>query len=93
MSTYINCQNNHQTTLFKCLTKHKAKRETRKIKGSKEKEGIEPSAYQEIENEGLVQELDKENLDLVMENNDWAASSALLFSPDANNKTLDSANS
>lgn len=92
-ATCANCRGNHQATSFKCPVKHKAEREARKTKANKEKEIVEPQAVQEIENEGPVQEPDEENLDLVMENDDWAASPTSSFSPYENNESPDSANS
>ena len=77
---------------FKCPAKHKAEREARKTKDNKEIETTKPPAYQEIENEGPVQEPNNENLDLVMETDDWAASPVSSFSPDEDNESPDLAN-
>lgn len=62
-------------------------KKARITKDNKEKETTKLLAHQKIENEELLQELDKENLDLVMEYDDWATNPTSLLSPDINNKS------
>lgn len=70
MTACANYQGNLLTNSSKCPAKYKAKKKARKINNNKEKEITEPPTYQEIENEGPIQELDKKNFDLVMKIDD-----------------------
>lgn len=86
MTTYAIGQGNYQATSFKCSAKHKVEREakTKKIDSRIEKI-LEAPEKENTLNGKLAEKPEEKNLDLVMENNEWAASLA-----DKKNDDLDS---
>ncbi len=75
-ATCANCQGNHQEISVKCSVRHKAEKEVRKKKDDKRMKKMDKVSEKNVADGRLTDNLDKENLDLVMENDDWAASPA-----------------
>ena len=87
-----NCQGNHQATSVKCPVRHKAEKEARKRKDGKKKEKVDGAPeHQDEEREKPGEGSDEENLDLVMENDDWAKSLASPLSSVGDLESPDSA--
>ena len=86
-ATCANCQGNHQATSVKCPVRHKAEKEDK----NKEKVDQAPE-HQDEGREKPREEPNEENLDLPMENDDWAGSPTLPLSSIGDLKCSDSAN-
>ena len=102
--TCANCQSRHQATFFKCSVRYKAEKEARKRKEEKKKEtdelpfdeespaDKEPLANRDNKNEVPAHGPEEENLNLLIETDDWTASPTSLYSLDQNSEVLDSTN-
>lgn len=83
IATCANYQGNHQIISVKCSIRYKVEKEARKKKDNKKMEKINKVSEKEnIADRKLIDNQDKKNLDLAIENDDWATSpvsSALSF--------------
>ena len=73
-ATCTNCQGNHQATSIKCLIRQKAKKEAKRIRGSRIKEKINKIMEPQIDLERPSKDPEEVNPDLDIENNNWAES-------------------